>query len=100
MNPSILNPLRWRRSFLFTVLLAMLILWFGFFDTYSIRTRVQLSNEKEELIRETERLQAETIEFQDKLNELESDPGLLERIAREEYGMRKPGETIYRIQEK
>ncbi len=99
MNLRFLNPLRWRRSLLFFVLLVMLILWFGFFDTYSLRTRILLENEKKELIKETERLQAETMEYQQKLDSLESNPQLLERIAREEYGMRKPGETIYRIQE-
>ncbi|MDG5766840.1 septum formation initiator family protein [Balneolales bacterium ANBcel1] len=99
MNFRFLNPLRWRRSLLLSVLLLLLILWFGFLDTYSVRTRVQLNMEKEELILETERLQSETAKIQEMLDELDSNPEMLERIAREEYGMRKPGETIYRIQE-
>ncbi len=100
MNPRLLNPLRWRRSLLFFVLFLVLALWFSFFDTYSIRTRVQLAKEKEELIKETEQLQSETAAYQEMLEELNTNPEMLERIAREEYGMRKPGETIYRIQEK
>ncbi len=99
MSLQFLNPLHWRRPFLFSVLLLMLVIWFGFIDTYSVRTRILLSNEKEELIKETERLREETAEFQQKMEALESDPGLLEQLAREEYGMRKPGETIYRVQE-
>lgn len=99
MNLRFLNPLRWRHSFLFAILLFMLILWFGLFDTYSVRTRILLHKEKNELIRETERLQTETREYEMKLDSLESNPLLLERLAREEYGMRKPGEIIYRIQE-
>lgn len=98
MNLHFLNPLSWRRSFLFSVLLIMLILWFGFIDTYSVWTRVQLNREMKELVRETERLQAETLEYQNKMENLESNPELIERLAREEYGMRKPGETIYRVQ--
>ncbi|MDI6400489.1 septum formation initiator family protein [Balneolaceae bacterium ANBcel3] len=100
MNLQFLNPLRWRRSFLFSVLLLLLIVWFGFFDTYSVRTRIQLSNEKKELTRETERLYEEAEAFNQEREALEKDPALLEKVAREEYGMRKPGETIYRIQEK
>ncbi len=99
MSLRFFNPLRWRRPFLFSVLLLMLVIWFGFIDTYSIRTRIQLNTEKNELIRETERLREETAEFQQKMEALGSDPGLLEQLAREEYGMRKPGEIIYRVQE-
>ena len=39
-----------------------------------------------------------TAELEQKIRELENNPDLLEKIAREEYGMRKPGETVYRIQ--
>lgn len=97
MNPGFLNPLRWRRPFLLSLLLLMLVVWFGFIDTYSVRTRILLNNEKQELILETERLQKETAELQQKMEDLQKDPGLLERLAREEFGMRKPGETIYRV---
>ncbi len=99
MSLRFLNPLRWRRSFLFSVLLLMLVIWFGFIDTYSVRTRILLNSEKNELVRETERLREETAEIQQKMKDLSSDPGLLEQLAREEYGMRKPGEIIYRVQE-
>ncbi len=100
MSLQFLNPLRWRRPFLLSILLLMLVIWFGFIDTYSIRTRILLNNEKKELIDETERLREETAMYQLKMEELESNPGLLETLAREEYGMRKPGEIIYRVQEK
>ncbi|MBP3192814.1 FtsB family cell division protein [Natronogracilivirga saccharolytica] len=100
MNLRFLNPLRWKRPFLFGILILMLILWFGFFDTFSVWTRMQLNNEKKELIRETEQLQTEATEFREKMEALESDPDLLQTLAREEYGMRKPGEIIYRVQEK
>ncbi len=100
MNLQLLNPLRWRRPFLISVLMLILVIWFGFIDTYSIRTRILLNNEKKELIIETERLREETEQYQLKMERLETNPGLLEKLAREEYGMRKPGEIIYRVQEK
>lgn len=99
MNLRSFNPLQWRRGFLFSLLLAALVLWFGFFDTYSPKTRISLQQEKNELVRQTERLVEQTREYESKLQQLDSNPFIIERIAREEYGMRKPGETVYRIRE-
>lgn len=100
MNWHLLNPLRWRKSFLALILGGFLIIWFAFFDTYSLWTRYELSQRKQELQEKTEQLEAETAELEQKINDLRSDPALLERIAREEYGMRKEGETVYKIREK
>lgn len=97
MNFQILNPLRWRKQFLFTVLAVFLVVWFAFLDTYSITTRVRLASERADLIRKTEQLKAETAELEKKIANLRNDSALLERIAREEYGMKKPNETVYRI---
>ncbi len=100
MNFQILNPLRWRKSFLFLVLGGFVIVWFSFIDTYSLWTRYQLSEKKEELKEKTLKLEQETAELKQKIKDLKQDPALLERIAREEYGMKKEGETVYKIKEK
>lgn len=92
-----LNPLRWKRSFLFTMLLGFLVVWFGFIDTYSVLTRMQLASEKEELETKIEQLKQETAILDEKIAELKANPDLLEKIAREQYGMRKNGEKVYRI---
>lgn len=92
-----LNPLRWKRSFLFTMLLGFLVVWFGFIDTYSVLTRMQLASEKEELQTKIEQLKQETAILDEKIAELKANPDLLEKIAREQYGMRKNGEKVYRI---
>lgn len=93
------NPLRWKKSFLMTLLGLFLVVWFGFFDTYSVWTRLKLEREKKDLIRRTEQLVHDTSVLKQRIEALQDDPALLERIAREEYGMRRPGETIYRIRE-
>lgn len=98
MNLQILNPLRWRKSVLICLLVAFLVVWFGFLDTYSIWTRYKLSREKTELIQETAQLSVKTKELNKKIKELKNNPKLVEKIAREEYGMRKKGETVYRVQ--
>lgn len=97
---QLLNPLRWRKSFLALILGGFVLIWFAFFDTFSLWTRHELSQRKQELKEKTERLEAETAELRKKIDDLKSNPVLLERIAREEYGMRKEGETVYKIRKK
>lgn len=100
MNWKLLNPLNWRKSFLLLILGAFVVVWFAFLDTYSLLTRYQLSERKEDLREKTEQLEAETAQLQEKIKDLKSDSTLLERIAREEYGMRKEGEVVYKIRAK
>lgn len=95
-----LNPLRWKKSFLISILIGFLVLWFGFLDNYSILTRYQLNSEKATLENRIEQLKEETMELEARIEALQTDSSYLERIAREEYGMRKPGEVIYQIREK
>ncbi len=99
MNLQLLNPLRWRKSFLALILGGFLIVWFMFIDTYSIWTRIELSQRKAELKAKKERLKTETSTLKKKIENLKTDPFLLERIAREEYGMKKEGELIYKVKE-
>lgn len=97
MNKNILNPLNWKRSILISMLIGFLAIWFLFFDTYSLLTKVQLELKKKDLIERTEEYQNLTIELETKIEDLENNPDLLEKIAREDYGMRKPNETVYNI---
>ena len=99
MNLQLLNPLRWRKSFLALILGGFLVIWFMFIDTYSIWTRIELSQRKAELKAKKEQLKTETSILKKKIEDLKTDPFLLERIAREEYGMKKEGELIYKIKE-
>ncbi|MEX1062437.1 MAG: septum formation initiator family protein [Balneolaceae bacterium] len=97
MNLQILNPLRWKKSFLTALLIAFVAVWFLFIDTYSVYTRYDLNKRKADLENKTEQLRREIGSIEQKLENLKDNPDLLEKIAREEYGMRKPGETVYRI---
>ncbi len=97
MNSNIYNPLNWKRSILVSMLIGFVGVWFLFFDTYSLLTKVQLELKKNDLIERTEQYQKQTIELESKINDLEKNPDLLEKIAREDYGMRKPNETVYKI---
>lgn len=99
MNLQLLNPLRWRKSFLFLVLGGFVVIWFTFIDTYSIWTRIELQQRQEELKTKKEQLKTETLILKQNIEELQTNPFLFERIAREEYGMKKEGETVYKIKE-
>ncbi len=97
MKLDALNPLRWNKTFLVSLLVAFLVVWFSFIDVYSLKTRWELSQRKKELIERTETLHIKSEDLKSKLASLENNQALLEKIAREQYGMRKPGETVYKI---
>jgi len=97
MSLQNLNPLRWRKSFLALILGGFIFIWFAFIDTYSIWTRIELNQRLAQLKAKKEDLQKETKALKQDIEDLKTDPMLLERIAREEYGMKKEGETVYKI---
>lgn len=96
---SVLNPLRWRTSFLLGVFVVFALLWFGFVDRYSLYARYQISQEKEDIEQRIEQLREETKRLEAKIESTREHPVYFERIAREEYGMRRQGEVVYRIDE-
>lgn len=80
-----------------SVIAVWLLLQFVWFDTYSWLRYQDWQREHEELLEENARLQAEIIELRALLKAPPSDE-VIERIAREQYGMRREGETVYRIE--
>ncbi len=83
-----------------TLLIALLALglWLLFFDSHSVLRRVQWHHEHQALLEENARLEAEIATLEAQMQALDSDL-VIERIAREQYGMRRPGETVYRVVE-
>ena len=72
------------------------LIWIGFFDSHSLLRRYQWHQEQERLSTENEALRQDIQQLRKKLDRPLSD-SLIERIAREEYGMKRPNETIYRL---
>ena len=87
-----------KKSYLFLFLGGIIALWLLFLDTYSIWTRYELSQRKEELIHRTQELKKDSQKLQVKIQNLKNDTSLLKRIAREKYGMHKKGETVYKVE--
>lgn len=93
-----LHFFRWKRSWLIGLLTAFIAMWFLFFDTHSLMTKLKLDQQKKELIESTEEYKKRTADLENKIKELESSSELIEKIAREDYGMKKPDETVYKVQ--
>lgn len=74
------------------------LLWFTWFDSYSLVRRADWQRQYEQLVEENIQLRSEIAELQSMLENPPSDEAI-EKIAREQYGMRRDGETVYRTEE-
>jgi len=97
LNIQFLNPLRWSKLLLYIVLGGFVFLWVAFLSTYSLWASYKLHRRYHHLKQKTAQLNANTKILKQKIDSLKSDPKLVKRIAREKYGMKKKGETIYKI---
>ena len=79
------------------VFLTGVLVWVLFFDSHSLWQRYRWHQELEATKQENAELRKEIERLRAKLDRPLSDSAVA-RIAREEYGMKKPGETIYRIE--
>ena len=95
MNDSIAQLGVWisKHQYLFvTIAFAVII---GFLDENNMMKHIQNRREIAVLEAEKAALQKEFDELTAKLDELEADPVLIEKIARERYGMHKADEEIF-----
>ncbi len=82
---------------LFAGALLLLGLWVSFFDSHSLLRRVRWTMELNAKQADNVRLERELEALQAQLQSVES-PEVIERVAREQYGMRRPGETVYPVE--
>lgn len=92
-KPSFLH--RHLRTILAVALLALLI--HDIFGTHGFLAMRRAQKEIERLRREIERVEAENRGLAEQVKALKSDPKLIERIAREEMGLARPGELIFKL---
>ncbi len=84
-----------RRTLLFLGAI-FLLLWLAFFDSHSIVRRASWYAEHRAIEQENARMQQEVDALNAKIEAGLSDE-VVEQIAREHYGMRREGETVYRV---
>lgn len=77
-------------------LLCLLFVWVAFFDSHSLLQRYQWHQKRDQLAQENKELRREIQRLRRQLDRPLSD-SLIEHIAREEYGMKRPDETVYRL---
>ncbi len=94
MRQFLARPALRRR--LLVVALAALAVWVGLLDSHSLLRRATYYAELRGLVEENARLERENAVLAAQV-EAGLAPATVERVAREQYGMRRPGETVYRV---
>ena len=74
--------------------LVLLILGFTIFGENGLINLIRYKKRTQTLIQEVTRVKAENERLQEEVRRLKSDPAYIERLAREELGMVKPGERV------
>ena len=87
------------RKIILCAIVAAALASFVFLDSHSLLKRMTWHNEYTEVSQENERLRADIGRLEKEVNEGLSDEAV-EKIAREEYGMHRPGETVYPVEER
>ena len=76
--------------------LAVLVLQ-DVFGTHGVLAMRRSMKESQQVQQEINRLNAENQKLQDHVQSLKSDPAAIEKIAREDMGLARPGEYIFKI---
>lgn len=74
-----------------------LVLWVAFFDSHSVWRRAAYARELDRLTEENATLEAQNAALAERIDR-GLDAETVERVAREQYGMRRPGERVYRVE--
>jgi len=81
------------------LLVSLVLVYLLFFDSHSIYSRVQLHNELSQLEVDNEELRHEIQRLEEQLSRPLTEEEV-EKLARENLGMSKDGETVYPLVEK
>jgi cell division protein FtsB len=81
------------------VAVSILVLYFVLFSNSGLVKRFSLESEKAELQEKILKAKMQNDSLKHRIELLKSDELEIERVAREKYGMKKKGETIYLIEE-
>ncbi len=95
-SPPSVMPQRLRRRLALAGVLGLL-LWVAFFDSHSVWRRASYARELDRLTEENAALTAENDALEAQLQR-GLDDATVERVAREQYGMRRAGERVYRVE--
>ena len=78
-------------------LLLLALLVHDIFGTHGYLAMRHTQQEIKKVKSETDQLNKENLQLEDEVKDLKSDPRKIEKIARDELGLAKPGEVIIKI---
>jgi len=82
------------------ITVAVFIVFVGFLDNNSIMRRVKYVRQINYMENEIDKYKIDYNKSTETLNEIESNPDAIEKIAREKYFMKKPNEDVYVFDDK
>lgn len=82
-----------------TLLLLAIVLGFLLFSNYGLYTRLKLQDQKIEIINNIKAEEKTHDSLKHEIYELKNNNTEIERVAREKYGMIKPGEKVFLIEQ-
>ena len=88
--------LRRNLTWFLAIALALLVLQ-DVFGTHGVVAMRRSQMEAADIRKEIDRLDSENRKLQDRVKALKTAPAAIERIAREEMGLARPGEYIFKI---
>lgn len=94
LRERFLGPTARRRAVV--ALLVGLGLWVVFLDSHSLLRRALYARQLDRIETENDALRRENARLASDV-EAGLDAETVEKVAREQYGMRRPGETVYRV---
>lgn len=86
-----------RKSVIIGGVLGIPAILYVVFGSHGIVQRIQLQDRISQLQQQIEAVKADNDRLKLEAKALESDPKMIEKVAREKYGMSREGETVYRI---
>ncbi|MCL6582276.1 MAG: septum formation initiator family protein [bacterium] len=91
-----LNRARQPARYILLILAFGLLVWSSFWGRYSLVRIYQFRQQRERIRRDIVHIMEENQLLRKEIERLRSDPEYIARIAREDLGLAKPGEIIYR----
>lgn len=89
-----------RNMYLFLMVGFALLLLQDIFGTHGVLAMRESQKQAQEIRKDIKRLADENKRMQDRVKGLKSDPATIEKIAREEMRLSRPGEVIFQTQPK
>lgn len=95
--PGMLKKLPGNKTLFITLLIAVPLFSFITFSNRGILKRMSLESERAVMMEKVKEAQLEQQRLQKFSKSLGTDTRAIEKVAREKYGMIRPGETVYKV---